>query len=165
MYPEVDRVWAGWWAVGWPGPYMDVCGTLAPSQQALCVCARLGGPGGRKGGPCGGCVHRILGVRGQPPGPVSTPSSGSRWPQLEPGAHAGSLSCQIPGGQADGRERALPSASLSGGGSAQASVCSLSWGVGGTMDKILPLEWGTGWEESAHRGGILVERAESQAVT
>lgn len=55
--------------------------------------------------------------------------------------------------RADRRERALPFATLRGGGSAQASVCSLSWG--GVMDRTPPLGGGAGRRHPYVETGFL----------
>lgn len=95
-----------------PGPHICAC---VPAKEDL-----------GQGGPCAGCALEGPGF------PCSTLGAPHilphHWSQLEACTHAHSLPCQIPRGLAD-----------CGGGSAQGSVCSLSWrgpaGRGGGHDR------------------------------
>lgn len=99
------------------------------------------GTGGLAGGrPHVGCTLQGPGCPGVATWAHVHPQPWASLAPLEPWAHAHSLA--LPDALEDRQteeKEPCPLPPLSGGGSAQACVCSLSWGGGDAMDKILLL--------------------------
>lgn len=111
--PETDVVWAGWWQRGWPEFHW--ARTSVPVSQPRRTWVRED--------PVLVVPWRVLGFHAPPWAPPH-PTTGPSW---KPAPTLAAYPAQIPRGLAD-----------CGGGSAQGSVCSLSWrgpaGRGGGHD-------------------------------